>query len=127
MRSVMHFSHGLYAGVSLEACGIAQCKSVNRAFYGERAHASSLLAGDHGKPYGAEPLYKALDLLSYDGKPPADLEANRYIQYERSKTKRSIENTDSQASPTPTQSSQQASASVPSTAADTPTGDGNQG
>jgi lipid-binding SYLF domain-containing protein len=78
-------SHGLYAGVSLEACGIAQCKGVNRAFYGERAHASALLAGDYGKPYGAEPLYKALDMLSYDGNPPADLEANRHIHYEKSK------------------------------------------
>ena len=78
-------SHGLYAGVSLEACGIAQCKGVNRAFYGERAHASALLAGDYGKPYGAEPLYKALDMLAYDGDPPAELEANRHIHYEKSK------------------------------------------
>ena len=95
------FSHGLYAGVSLEACGIAQYKSVNRAFYGERAHASALLAGDYSKPYGAEPLYKALDMLSYDGNPPAELETNRHIQYEKSKGNRSPGISDSQAPPLP--------------------------
>jgi lipid-binding SYLF domain-containing protein len=78
-------SHGLYAGVSLEACVIAQAKGVNRAFYGERAHASALLAGDIAMPLGAEPLYKALDLLEYDGSPPADREANRFIGYEKTR------------------------------------------
>jgi lipid-binding SYLF domain-containing protein len=78
-------SHGLYAGVSLEACVIAQAKGVNRAFYGERAHASALLAGDIAMPLGAEPLYKALDLLEYDGSPPAGREANRFIGYEKTR------------------------------------------
>ena len=60
-------SRGLFAGVSLEACGIAQRKDVNRKFYGERAHASALLAGEFARPFGAEPLYKALDTLAFSG------------------------------------------------------------
>lgn len=76
-------SHGLFAGVSLEACGFAQRKDVNRNFYGERAHASALLAGEYGKPYGAEPLYKALDWLAFDGCPPPEREILRLAEYER--------------------------------------------
>ncbi len=78
-------SHGLFAGVSLEACGIAQRKDVNRNFYGERAHASALLAGEYARPLGAEPLYKALDVLSYDGdtKQQTEREVMRLAEYER--------------------------------------------
>jgi len=60
-------SQGLFFGASLEACAFAQRKDVNRAFYGQRVGASALLSGDHPRPRGAEPLYKALDMILYEG------------------------------------------------------------
>ena len=78
-------SRGLFAGVSLEACGIAQRKDVNRKFYGERAHASALLAGEFARPFGAEPLYKALDTLAFSGDSGRQTENEilRLAEYER--------------------------------------------
>jgi len=74
-------SQGLYFGASLEACAIGQRKDVNRAFYGERVGASALLSGEYPIPYGAEPLYKALDNIIFDGHPPPTLEGIRRSKY----------------------------------------------
>jgi lipid-binding SYLF domain-containing protein len=81
-------SHGLFAGVSLEACGIVQRKDVNRKFYGERAHASALLAGEFARPLGAEPIYKSLDALTFEGdnEQQAENEVMRLAEYERLRT-----------------------------------------
>ena len=74
-------SQGLYFGASLEACAIGQRKDVNRTFYGERVGASALLSGEYTIPYGAEPLYRALDSIVYDGSPPPHLEGIRRSKY----------------------------------------------
>jgi SH3 domain-containing YSC84-like protein 1 len=74
-------SQGLFFGASLEACAITQRKDVNKAFYGETIGASKLLAGDHPRPRGAEPLYKALDYILYSGQVPFDVTENRVKEY----------------------------------------------
>lgn len=74
-------SQGLYFGASLEACAIGQRKDVNRAFYGERVGASALLSGEYPIPYGAEPLYKALDGIAFEGCPASSLEGIRRSKY----------------------------------------------
>lgn len=74
-------SQGLYFGASLEACAIGQRKDVNRAFYGERVGASALLSGEYPIPLGAEPLYKALDAVLFDGRAPPELEGIRRSKY----------------------------------------------
>ncbi len=63
-------SKGLFFGASLEASGIASRPDVNRAFYGEKISPSVLLSGDYPAPRGAELLYRALDDVVYNGKPP---------------------------------------------------------
>jgi len=77
-------SQGLYFGASLEACAIGQRKDVNRTFYGERVSASKLLSGEHPIPLGAEPLYKALDLILYEGNVPPEHEEARQRIYRES-------------------------------------------
>jgi len=74
-------SQGLFFGASLEACAIGQRKDVNRAFYGERVGASALLSGEYTIPYGAEPLYKALDKIVFEGNPPPQAEGIRRSKY----------------------------------------------
>lgn len=74
-------SQGLFFGASLEACAIGQRKDVNRSFYGERVGASALISGEYIIPLGAEPLYKALDMITYDGNPPAGCERIRRSKY----------------------------------------------
>jgi len=74
-------SQGLFFGASLEACVIAQRKDVNAAFYGSKVGASALLAGDQPRPRGAEPLYKALDNISYEGLVPFDVTEKRVREY----------------------------------------------
>jgi len=74
-------SQGLFFGASLEACVIAQRKDVNAAFYGAKVGASALLAGDQPRPRGAEPLYKALDNISYEGLVPFDVTERRVQEY----------------------------------------------
>ena len=75
-------SQGLFFGASLEACAFAQRKDVNRAFYGQRVGASALLSGDHPRPRGAEPLYKALDSILYEGSVPFDVTERRVREYQ---------------------------------------------
>lgn len=60
-------SKGLFFGASLEASGIAARPDVNRAFYGEKLTISNLLSGDYPPPKGAEPLYKAINEVLFDG------------------------------------------------------------
>jgi lipid-binding SYLF domain-containing protein len=60
---------GLFFGASLEASAIAARPDVNRAFYGERVSITSLLNGEYPPPKGAEPLYKAIDEVLFDGIP----------------------------------------------------------
>jgi lipid-binding SYLF domain-containing protein len=74
-------SQGLFAGVSLEACVIGQRKDVNQTFYGRKIGASALLAGEHPRPRGCEPLYKALDAILYDGHVPFDVTERRVGEY----------------------------------------------
>jgi len=74
-------SQGLFFGASLEACVIAQRKDVNAAFYGSKVGASALLAGDQPRPRGAEPLYKALDNITYEGLVPFDVTDKRVRDY----------------------------------------------
>jgi SH3 domain-containing YSC84-like protein 1 len=75
-------SQGLFLGASLEACVIGQRKDVNKAFYGEERSASRLLAGDVPRPRGAEPLYKALDSILYEGHVPFDITDKRIREYD---------------------------------------------
>ena len=74
-------SQGLFLGASLEACVIGQRKDVNQTFYGGKIGASALLAGDHPRPRGCEPLYKALDGILYDGHVPFDVTERRVQEY----------------------------------------------
>ena len=74
-------SQGLFMGASLEACVIGQRKDVNKAFYGEARSASALLAGDTPRPRGAEPLYKALDSIIFEGHVPFDVTEKRVQEY----------------------------------------------
>ncbi len=74
-------SQGLFLGVSLEACVIGQRKDVNATFYGAQIGASALLAGDIPRPRGAEPLYKAIDQIVFDGHVPFDVTENRIREY----------------------------------------------
>ncbi len=60
-------SKGLFFGASLEASGIAARPDVNRAFYGEKLSISNLLSGDYPPPKGADPLYKAINEVLFDG------------------------------------------------------------
>jgi len=73
-------SRGLFVGASLEACAFVQRKEVNRAYYGEKVGASSLLT-DYPIPRGAEQLYKELDHVLYDGRVPLDRESDRIRRY----------------------------------------------
>ena len=74
-------AQGIFMGASLEACVFTQRKDVNQAFYGEDRSASQLLSGDVPRPRGAEPLYKALDNIMYDGLVPFDVTEGRIREY----------------------------------------------
>ena len=76
------YSRGLFVGASLEACVFFQRKDVNRIYYGEKVGASALLT-EYPIPRGAEPLYKELDLVLFDGQArvPPDREFSRAKRY----------------------------------------------
>jgi len=78
-------SRGLFVGASLEASIIVQRKETNKGYYGEVVGASTLLAGEFMIPRGAEPLYKALDVLLYADAPDG---ARQRILVERELTRR---------------------------------------
>jgi len=69
-------SRGLFVGASLEACGFIQRKDVNSKYYGEKVGASALLT-EYPIPRGAEPLYKELDLVLFNGRVQPDRERLR--------------------------------------------------
>jgi len=73
-------SRGLFVGASLEACGFIQRKDVNSRYYGEQVGASALLT-EYPIPRGAEPLYKELDLVLFNGRVQPDRERLRLTQY----------------------------------------------
>jgi len=78
-------SRGLFVGASLEASVIVQRKETNKGYYGEVVGATALLGGEFMIPRGAEPLYKALDLLLYADAPDG---ARQRILVERELSRR---------------------------------------
>mmetsp|Transcript_20765 Transcript_20765/g.20115 ORF Transcript_20765/g.20115 Transcript_20765/m.20115 type:complete len:385 (-) Transcript_20765:26-1180(-) len=82
-------SKGLFFGASLEASGIAARPDVNRKFYGQKLSPSVLLSGEHPRPFGAQPLYEALDEIlgtrtPYTGNTDYDGSSNNHFNQSQS-------------------------------------------